>query len=445
VDEVRKLVLEVLVQCEENRMPSDPVLIPKLAISGFSDVDRRFAKMLVQTTHRWRGRADRVLDRRLHKGIRSLNVGLLNVLRLGYIQLFHLDQIPPHAAVNTSVDLAWIFGTEGQVRLVNRILRGLATQPPTPDLWTGGNQYEALAGELSHPAWLLERWVPRWGEERVRQICQWNNQPPGFHIHLCGDGETKDEVTSWLAEKEIAFEPGALLPKTIRVKGSFRIQNSPLITEGMVIVQDESQMLVGHLWPDSDCGPVYDMCAAPGTKTSLLAGPGATASVFASDQSIHRVSRIRDTKTRLGLDQLYMVVADGGAPPFGRVFKRVLVDAPCSGLGVLRRRPDARWLRSPGEISDAASLQKHLLDSASQLVLPGGWLIYSLCSLETEEAEGQVARFLAKYPEFRPAPLPEWLPDSLRMGDGLVRVMPGEMGMEGMFAAVMQRSADAAM
>ncbi len=439
MDETRRLVLDVLIQCETNRTPSDPVLIPRLARSGLSDRDRRFAKMLVQTTHRWRGRADRVLDQRLHKGVRSLDPGLINVLRLGYIQLFHLDQIPPHAAVNSTVELAWTIGSEGQVRLVNRILRGLISTPPSPAEWSRGNRFEELSGELSHPVWLLERWIPRWGDEKVRRICQWNNQSPGFHFRVHGGDEIKNEVIEFLKENEMIFEPGALLQEAVRLKGSFQIGRNRLLTDGLISVQDESQMLVGHLWPDPDTGPVYDMCAAPGTKTSALCQNGTKTAVVASDLSMNRINRIRDTRKRLGLDRLYPVVANGIEPPFADVFQRVLIDAPCSGLGVLKRRPDARWLRCPGEISDAATLQRRLLNAGAQLVLPGGCLIYSLCSLENEEADDQVARFLDEHRDFSIAPLPQWLPESLRATNGTVCVLPGEMGLEGMFAAVMQR------
>ena len=437
--DARALALDVLVRCQRDRIPSDPLLAPLLARSGLDARDRRFVTQLVRTTHRWRGRADRVLDARLARGVRSLDPVTINVLRLAYVQLFHLDHIPPHAIVHTAVDLALQQVGQGKAGMVNSVLRGLLSRRPDPQEWRRGREIEALEGEVSHPAWLLERWIARWGVETTRRICEWNNHPPDFHLRVHVAAGARGSVRQRLTKEGLRVAPGEVLQEVLRVAGSFPIREHALLREGVVTLQDESQALVGRLWPDPAAGPVLEMCAAPGTKTSHLAELSPGVDVFAADRTWGRVRRIAETRRRLRLERVHPLVADGRQPPFRDVFARVLLDAPCSGLGVLRRRPDARWLRTPGEIHDAARLQARLLESASGLVRPGGWLLYSVCSLEPEETTGRVECFLDRHREFdRQAP-PAWVPEDLLGPQGAVQVLPGVRGMEGLYAALFQR------
>ncbi len=436
----RELALQILCKSEAERIPSEPLLGPTLAGSSLDDRDRRLVTALVQTTHRWRGRADHVLDRRLTRGVRSLDIRTLNVLRLAYVQLFHLDQIPPHAVVHTAVDLAWRHSGEGKARMVNRILRGLLVRRPGPKEWSSGRGAEQLEGELSHPAWLLERWVARWGPETTRRICEWNNQSPDFHLRVRGDVSAVARVRAELSAAGFSISPGALLPEALRVEGSFKVREHPLLIAGAITIQDESQMLVGHLWPDATAGPVGDLCAAPGTKTTHVAELCQGSSVYASDIARRRILRLADSLQRMDLHNVHLVVADARRPPYRpRRLKCVLVDAPCTSLGVLQRRPDARWLCAPGQIHDSAVLQTQILRAAAELVGEGGWLLYSVCTLETEETDDQITRFLAEHPEFAAAALPEWLPREIRGGEGIVRILPGTLGMEGLYAALLQR------
>ncbi len=442
--DARQVALEVLVKCQTGRIPSDPVLAPTLAHSGLSARDRRFVTQLVRTTHRWRGRADHVLDGRLARGVRSLDPVTLNVLRLAYVQMFHLEQIPPHAVVHTAVDLTRLKAGAGKARLVNSVLRGLLARTPGPEEWQRGRGLAALEGELSHPGWLLERWIRRWGEDETHRICRWNNQSPDFHLRVRGDGETRGRIRRQLEGEGHRVTRGSLLEEVLRISGSFAIGEHELLLNGSVTLQDESQSLIGHLWPDAGAGPVLEVCAAPGTKTSHLVELSPGVDVIAADLTWHRVRRIVETKQRLGLERLHPLVADGRRPPLRCAFARVLLDAPCSGLGVLRRRPDARWLRTPGELADAALLQAKLLESAATLVRPGGWLLYSVCSLEPEETTRLVDRFLDRQRGFDRCTLPKWVPEELRGPQDTLLVPPGTRGMEGVFAALLQRRSVAA-
>lgn len=441
--EVRDLVLQLLVRSETERIPTDALLAPRLARSRLDERDRRLATTLVKTTHRWRGRADRVLDCRLKRGIRSLDVRTLNILRLGYVQLYHLDQIPIHAIVHTAVDLAMIKVGPGKAKLVNRLLRGLVSAAPTEKEWSRGEGGERLEGELSHPRWLLDRWVPRWGEEEVRRICTWNNSTPSFHLRLHGTEEERENARETLRDEGLEIRPGAVTPETVRVTGSFPVQRHALMKAGRLVPQDESQTLVGLLLPEVGSGPILDLCAAPGTKASHLAARFPDTQVVASDLSRRKVKRIQQTRTRLGLTNLNVVAANGTAPPYRAAVPAVLLDAPCTGLGVLQRRPDARWLRCPGDLADAIRTQRNLLASAAPLVAPGGTLLYSVCSLEPDECQEQADWFLRTFPDFEPGQLPGWVPDQLTSNPGQLCVLPGVLGMEGCFAALLRRKGGA--
>jgi 16S rRNA (cytosine967-C5)-methyltransferase len=437
----RELALRVLTQAQDHRTPSEALLAPLLARSGLDARDRRLVTTLVQMTQRWRGRADHVLDARLVRGVRSLDPHTLNTLRLAYVQLFHLDQIPAHAAVHTAVDLARKHGGEGKARLVNKILRGLIGRPPEPADWLAPGEGRSLEGELSHPDWLIARWIARWGEPATRRICEWNNQTPNFHLRVPGGPLSMAQVSDELRAQGMSVAPGCVVPEALRLEGTFDAHAHPLVKAGRVSVQDESQMLVAHLWPDPDAAPVLDLCAAPGTKTGHLAERMPHGTIFASDHAPRRLQRVRDTAARLGLGNIACFVADGRRPPVRPVLRRVLIDAPCTSLGVLQRRPDARWLHTAGDIAAAAGLQAQLLDSAAGLLVPGGDLVYSVCSLEHEETAALIAAFLDRHHDFAPQPLPASIPESIRGGQGIVQVLPGTLAMEGLFAALLRKGA----
>ncbi len=442
-DDAREVALAILCAADSSPAAAERERSRAFARAGLDSRSRRFVTTLVQTTHRWRGRADRVLDTRLERGLSSLDPCTRNILRLAYVQLFHLDAIPAYAVVDTAVELTRRHEGSGKARLVNGILRGLSKRPPSPREWGEGPGARALEGELSHPAWLLERWIARWGMEETRRICAWNNEPARIHLRVSGGAQAAEEIARALQGPEREIQPGAILEEALRVQGAFDPVHEPAVHAGQVTVQDESQMLVGRLWPDARAR-AFDLCASPGTKASHLAEQSGGAPVFASDVRLSRARLVASTSRRMRQPHLHALVADGRRPPYRNASaERVLLDAPCTSLGVLQRRPDARWLRGPEAIAGAARLQAQLLDAAAVLVAPGKWLLYSVCTLEPEETDAMMERFRARHPEFSPHELPGWVPEKIRAGAGIMRILPGVLGMEGVYAALMRNEAAA--
>ena len=369
-------------------------------------------------------------------------------LRLGATQLLPMSGIPSHAAVNTAVELAARHGHRGTAGLVNAVLRRVIQDGKA--IWnsigTAGNDPAACSGEAeavsktddpedrlrllsireSHPSWLVRRWVRHWGFERTERVLCWNQQHPDYWLRLKpGESPPPGAVLGWI-------------PQTARLKAGSRPAEAPGFAEGRWTIQDGSGILVGWLVPGAR-GLVIDLCAAPGTKTGhLLERAEAGARVVALDLSPGRLRRLRHGLGRTSGEPL-CAAADGRHPPVRPPWDGVLIDAPCSNLGVLRRRVDLKWRAAEEEIPRLASIQAALLDAAAEGVMPGGWLTYSVCTLEPEETTAQRDRFLAAHPGWIPGALPEFLPAAARSREGEMILVPGELETDGTYAFVLRR------
>ncbi|MBU1702170.1 MAG: hypothetical protein KJ970_10425 [Candidatus Eisenbacteria bacterium] len=403
--------------------------------------DRAFLTNLIFTTFRWLGWADAVLDARLRQGLASLTPPLRNILRIGIVQLYRMKGREPHAVVHTSVALAKRMTGDRRHNLVNAVLRGLLREPPGEREIRTGDEMEDLARIYSHPSWILKRWDAQYGRERLLEICRWNNASPQLSFRIRGGGAVREVLLSELRAEGLSPEPGALLPDHYRLEAGYIPEESRWVKEGRIVIQDESEALVPLLWDPRP--PILDTCAGPGTKLGRLAEMSADAGVVLGwDLTWERIRLVAETASRLELPNIRCVVADATRPPIRGPVGAILVDAPCSNLGVLCRRPDARWLRRPREIEERAALQKELVGEALKLLGPGGLLLYSVCSLEPEETDGVLAPFTLE----EGGPL-EWvepaisLPEDIRGGRGRLRIRPGQRGMEGVYAALGRKAA----
>lgn len=409
--------------------------------------DRGLATELVHGVLRHRALLDFTLGTRLQRPLASLPVPIRNVLRLGLYQLMSLDRVPAAAACNTSVELAKAYGHPGTAALVNAVLRGLAKVREAGDPWPAPPKDPFpvyLSITESHPLWLIERWLGRLGTEQARRLAQANNQAPPVTIRTNLLRTSRDELAGRLEAEGVSVMPGRHAPEALHMTGSPALEELEAFQQGLFSVQDEASMLVARVVAPEPGELVIDACAAPGGKTTHLAElMGDTGQVLAGDIHRHRLKLVGTAASRLGLKSVKL--AAGNASRLGDKYKlradRLLLDAPCSGLGVLRRRSDLRWRQSPQAIGQLAALQRSLLEGSCGTVKPGGVLVYATCSTEPEENEAVVAEFLTAHPEFAPDDIAPFVPASLAGAcvGGSLRTWPHDHGTDGFFIARLRR------
>ena len=381
---------------------------------ALSPLDRGFARALVMATLRRLGSIDRALDGKLNKEPPAPARGLM---RLGLAQAYYLDT-PAFAAVDTSVALA-----PAPLRaLVNAVLRGVLRGPPPPD------DPETLA-----PAWLLARWRAAYGEDSAHAIAATIPLEPATDL-------TPREAPEPALLR--ALEAETLASGSLRTRKRGDVANWAGYDDGAWWVQDAAAAVPARLLGVSAGKTILDMCAAPGGKSLQIAAGGAA--LTAVDKSAGRIRRIEAGLKRTGLSG-ELVVADAALWPNARRFDAVLLDAPCSATGAFRRHPDVLWNARPGDIASLATVQSALLASAARRVKPGGRLIYSVCSLEMEEGEGQARAFLTDHPGFALDPVKPGeggAPDASLSSEGWLRILPHHMpgGLDGFFIARFRRT-----
>jgi 16S rRNA (cytosine967-C5)-methyltransferase len=384
-----------------------------------------------------RGRIDHLLGQRLKNGIDSVPHGILHLLRIGAYQLLYMGGVPQYAAVSQSVEEAKRRHGKGLGGLVNAVLRGIgregAPESAFPDPEDAPDEFLAAWG--SHPRWLIERWLARWTFEEVRQLVEANNTKSAMTVRpFQGDVEG---ACAALTAAGFSAEPVAFQSPCLVVSGGTPVE---ILESTPLVVQDPASAAVADFIGDVEGASVADLCAAPGGKTMALAGAGAF--VVAVDTSTRRLELVRQNLSRLRAQtgrnlSVEIISGDARRPPVDCA-DVVLLDVPCTGTGTLRRNPDARWHLSAERLGDLTALQREILDGAADAVKPGGLLVYSTCSLETEENRDQVNAFLERRKDFRLEP--GVVSDQrLMSGDGMLQVLPQTMGFDGSFAARLRR------
>jgi 16S rRNA (cytosine967-C5)-methyltransferase len=368
------------------------------ARQGLTDErDRALLLEIVTGTLRMRGALDYQLAQRTNRPLPKLDAAVLRILRAAAFQLLYLSRLPAPAVINDSVELTRRAGKSSAAGLVNAVLRKLSRE--RHDLtWP-----DDLAVVHSHPRWLVERWVHRYGDAATRAWLQFNNRPAALCLAVNTRLTTREAVARELAEGGVTTAPTARSRQGLVVIEGHPL-SQPAFAEGRVIVQDEASQLVAELVDVSAPARVLDLCASPGGKTlHLSAGAGGNGVVIACDVRPRRVRLLRRTvdRCRLTNTRVVRVAAEGPLPFRDGMFDAILIDAPCSGLGTVRRDPDIKWKRAAEDLPGLAAAQRRLLARAAPLVRVGGRVVYSTCSSEPEENEQVVDAFLGAHAGFR--------------------------------------------
>jgi len=432
-----------------------PTAIARARPQLHDDRDRALASEIATGVQRWRAALDALIGVFSKRSTDRLDPEVVDILRLSSYQLIHLARVPPSAVVNDAVNLVKRAGRSSAAGFVNGVLRALAgtggalpLPPRPPDAGNRDAALDYLSVTLSHPRWLAARWYDRYGFEATERWLLFNNAPAPLTLRANRLRVTAPELAARLEQQGVHVRPGRYAPDALIVErgqhGLRGLQDGH--GDGWFVIQDEASQLV-PLAAGRHPGPrILDTCASPGGKTTALAatieGRGL---IVASDVRDRRMALLRRTVRMTGAENVRLVQADLLKElPFARPFDDVLVDAPCSGLGILRRDPDIRWRRREDELPSLAAAELVMLQHAAAVVGRGGRLVYATCSSEPEENESIARAFLAAAPDFAPVDLRTAgtaLPAEVIDARGHLRTLPHLHGLEAFFAAVFERRA----
>ncbi|MGB6483714.1 MAG: 16S rRNA (cytosine(967)-C(5))-methyltransferase RsmB [Candidatus Acidiferrales bacterium] len=445
----RALAYSILLSVETEAAYASELLRSRLDAS----IDAREAALateLVMGTLRWQRLLDFFVERYTGRKTTAFDREVLVVLRLGIYQLRYLTRMPARAAVSESVELVKRARKKSAAPLVNVALRRAAAereQPAAQFVPTENGATEALAISHSHPTWLVERWLHKFGEKQTIALLEANNQTPERGCVFLSSERREDAIRS-LNEAGSSFEPGRLLRDAIVVRRG-NVAESRAFRDGWIGMQDEASQMIPLLAGAKQGDSVLDLCAAPGGKTMALASlVGEQGHVVAADFHEARLRAMRERLAMAGAANVSLVALDGTTRlPFTSPFDRILVDAPCSGTGTLARNPEIRWRLSAEDLADLHRRQVALVQSALEHLSSTGDLLYSTCSLEPQENESVVSEVLAGNPGFRREALKisqGILADGVSAGglvdkDGAFRTFPPMHHTDGFFAALIAR------
>ena len=440
----RSAAVEILNRIDQQGAHAEPLLDALLSGTEIRNPqDRGFLTELVYGTLRMRGRLDWIIARHYRSDFSTLEIPVRNILRTGIYQLFFTDRIPAFAAVNEAVGIAKK-DCPAASGLVNAILRNALREKESiawPDM--AKDPGRAIAVLHSHPRWLVECWLDRYGIDETIAICRANNTIPPLAVRVNALKTSREKAIAALAGEGITAETARFSPDGIILPNpAAGLRETAAFRNGLIRVQDEASQLVARLVAPRPSERVLDLCAGAGGKTlhiaALMENRG---KITAVDFHPDKLRLLAAEAGRLGATIVETLPGDAARTPeaFRGAFDGVLLDAPCSGLGTLRRNPEIRWRITPADLEKCSQIQKRLLRSAADCVKPGGRLVYTTCAVTAEENENVVGDFLAGHPEYTRIS-PDGIPPALVDAHSFFRTFPHRHAMDGFFGAVFVRT-----
>ena len=440
----RGIAVEILNRIELNGAYAEPLLDSYL--SGNNLINRQDKGLITELVYgvlRNRNKMDWAIAGIYTGNFDSMEIPVRNILRTGVYQLLATDRIPPFAAVNEAVEIAQNIRPQA-AGLVNAILRNIIRKKERivwPEI--AGDFISAISVLYSHPTWIVERWRKLYGAEETTAICRANNEIPPLTIRVNTLKISRDEMISALKKDGIAAKSAPFSPEGIIIYDNYSgLRETDAFRQGMIRVQDESSQLIAHLVAPQPGEQMLDLCAGAGGKTlhiaALMQNRG---EITAVDKNRAKLNQLTAEATRLGVKIVRIVQGDGAkkSASVSAMFDKVLVDAPCSGLGTLRRNPEIRWRLTRQDISALQQTQKSLLKNAAECVRSGGSLVYCVCTTTPEETEEIVADFLKSDKRFK-LTHPINLPSEIITAAGFLRTFPHRHFLDGFFGAVFVRN-----
>jgi 16S rRNA (cytosine967-C5)-methyltransferase len=425
---------------------TDIALDRVLTKANLPDTDRRLVTELVYGCTRRQRTLDAFIDQLGKKKSHQQPKDLRTILHLGLYQLCFQERIPESAAVNTTVQLAKENGFSGLTGFVNGLLRQYIRLENKGDkvCVQSSDPTERLGILYSFPNWMIQVWLEQFGLEQTEHLCLWMNKTPAIDLRINLLCTSLEQVEAALTSAGVASQRLPHLPQALRLMSNAGpIQNLPGYNEGWWTVQDSSAQLVSHLLDPQPGEVVIDACAAPGGKTThiaeLMKDEG---KIFGYDRTPSRLKKLQENAQRLKLKSIEICTGDSrNMPQFQNTAHRVLLDAPCSGLGTLHRHADARWRQTPETVEELSVLQKQLISHTSTFVKQDGVLVYSTCTLHPKENEEVVSSFLAENPNWEIEPPSADSPASTySTPQGWIKVLPHQQDMDGFFMVRLRKN-----
>ncbi len=444
MDKARRIALIVLKEVNEDKKYANISLKEHINRAALDERDAAFVTQLVYGTLENQSIIDQVL--RKFAKMKKVNPWIENILRMGCYQILYLDRVPDSAACNESVKLCQSFGFASLKGFVNGVLRNISRKKKTLDILKKTLvDAKSLASLYGFPLWLIEMWSKEYGIEATRKIIKNSVGPSWTTIRVNGGKIKREEVAKRLIEQGVEVKKGLYFDNALRVRGIGDIQSNPLYQQGLFTVQGESSMLACHILNPNSGEHILDACSAPGGKAIYLAElMNMEGKVYAFDNHDHRVELINKNIERMEAFIIHTRLQDATIfnPEFEENIDRVLLDVPCSGWGVMHKKPDIKLRITKEDLNSLYKLQWDILTTCSRYVKYGGVLVYSTCTINPYENNKMVERFLKEYPEFELDEFNKELPDDLKdfiIKDGMIQLMPCKEGLDGFFIAKLRR------
>lgn len=412
MDKVRLAATKILYDVAVNGAYSNVALAQTLRQEKFSDLDRKFCTELVYGAVKAGASLDWKISKYLNRPLAKVDAKILAVLRVGMYQIFFLDRVPNSAAVNESVELSKKFCGIGASKFVNGVLRSAVREPHKSDFPTG-DDIESLALRTFHPVWLVKLFVEEFGLDATKQLLAFDNTDPPLCLRVNRLKTTREKILDALNKIGLQAEPSTFAPEGIICRGHSALDKFQPLRAGFCQVQDESSMTAARLLNPIAGEFVIDACAAPGGKTTHLAElMDNRGRIVAADIYETKLEHVKLNAERLGIKIIEPLLIDARelGDKFPAQADKVLVDAPCSGLGVLRRKADLRWRKTLDELKALPTLQSEILSSAAKTLKRGGALVYSTCTITRRENQEVVEKFLAEHSDFELIEMKTFLP-----------------------------------
>jgi 16S rRNA (cytosine967-C5)-methyltransferase len=445
-ESVRALAADILFKVDTRKAYADILLDQALRTADLDERDRALLTELTYGTLRWRGAIDAQLTRHLHRSIAETDALIRNLLRLASYQLLYLDRVPAYAAVNEAVELAKRHGGRSAAGFVNGVLRSLLRDIRKGIAVENDTSAAALAVQYSHPEWLVHRWLDEFGPEQARALMLANNERPPLTLRVNSLKCHRDDLLDRFASAGIEATATPRSPLGISLPSAGAVESLPGFGEGLFQIQSEASQLVPYLLAPLSGERILDACAAPGGKATHIAElMKDRGELIALDLSARGIEKIRANVNRLGLKSVRAVLADASEKlndSIAAPYDRILVDAPCSGLGTLRAHPEIKWQRDPNDIHRLSRLQSKILQRAAEYLKPGGILVYSTCTLTRDENEHNVEIFLARHSEFELQDAASYLPQRAKdmVRGSFFQALPQRDNTDGFFAARLKKA-----